>query len=314
MGIALGAPRLAVAQGQRARIAWLCPITKAAGTAFLVPLLEGLAALGYAPGKNIELDERWGDNSLELMEHLALEALALKPSLCVTQGPALHIMRKLSATIPVVFGNSSDPIEAGVAKTLARPGGRFTGITFMAYALVGKRVELLHEVVPKAKRVAILSNPEHPGDLKELAATQEAALGLGLSVAHYPATNPAELDRALSAIAAAGTEAVVVHPDALMVQRRSVIGQFTLEQGIPTISGWATIAEGGSLLTYGPNLRESYRRLAYFVDRILRGARPEDTPIELPSTVEFVVNLKTAKAIGLTVPPALLLRADRVIV
>jgi putative ABC transport system substrate-binding protein len=132
-------------------------------------------------------------------------------------------------------------------------------------------------------------------------------------VSHYPATNPAELERALAAIAAARAEALIVHPDALMVQQREAIGRFSVERRIPGISGWATIAEAGSLLTYGPNLQESYRRLAYFVDRILRGAKPADLPIELPSTVELVVNLQTAKALGLTVPPAVLARADRVI-
>ena len=214
----------------------------------------------------------------------------------------------------MVFGYSGDPIEIGVAKTLARPGGHFTGVTFLSYALVGKRVELLHEVAPKARRLAVLSNTEHSGDAKELAATREAAAGLGLQVAHYPATNVPEVESAFAAIAAARTEALVVHPDALMVQQREAIGRFSIERRIPTISGWATIAEGGCLLTYGPNQQVSFRRLAYFVDRILRGAKPADLPIELPSTVELVVNLKTAKALDITVPPALLLRADRVIV
>lgn len=296
------------------RIAWLSMVGRAARAAGLEPFLQGMAALGYHEGKTFELDERWGENSRETLERLAIEALALKPSVIVSQGPAINVARKLPGTTPVVFGISGDPIEAGIAKTLARPAGHFTGVTFMSYALVGKRVELLHEVAPAAKRIAVLSNPEHRGDAKELAATREAAAGLGLKVVHYPATNKTELQGALSAIATARNEALVVHPDALMVQERAAIGEFCLERRTPTISGWAVIAEGGSLLTYGPNLQECYRRLAYFVDRILRGAKPADLPIELPNTVEFVVNLKTAKALGITVPPALLLRADRVIV
>ena len=272
-----------------------------------------MAALGYLAGKQVELDERWGDNSLQTLERLMFEAAALKPTLYVAQGQALHIARKLPGTTPIVFGNSGDPLQAGVAHSLARPGGRFTGITFLSYALVGKRVELLHEIAPKAKHLAVLSNPQHPGDAKELAATREAAAGLRLEVSHYSATNPAEFETALAAIAAARREGLVVHPDALMVQQRTAIGRFCVERRVPTISGWATIAEGGSLLTYGPNLQESYRRLAYFVDRILRGAKPGELPIELPSTVELVVNLKTAKALDITVPPTLLVRADRVI-
>ena len=273
-----------------------------------------MAALGYHAGKTFGLDERWGENSRETLERLALEAEALNPAVFVTQGPALQVARKLRGTIPVVFGTSGDPVEMGIAASLARPGGQFTGVTFLSYALVGKRVELLHEIAPRAKRLAVLSNPEHGGDAKELAATRAAATGLGFEFTHYPATNPAGLDAALAAITAARSEALVVHPDALFLEQRAKLGRFSSEQRIPVISGWAVIAEGGSLMTYGPNLQECYRRLAYFVDRIVRGAKPADLPIELPTTVELVVNLKTAKALDITVPPALLLRADRVIV
>jgi putative ABC transport system substrate-binding protein len=280
----------------------------------LDPFLEGMAALGYQPGKSFQLDERWGENSRETLESLATEALALKPALFVSQGPALQVARKLPAGVPVVFGTSGDPVEMGIATGLARPGGNFTGVTFLSYALVGKRVELLHEVAPNARRLAVLSNPEHGGDAKELAATREAAVGLGLQASHYPVTNAHQMESALAAIAAARAEALVVHPDALMVEERAAIARFSLERRVPVISGWATMAEGGGLMTYGPNLQACYRRLAYFVDRILRGARPAEIPIELPSTVELVVNLRTAKALGITVPAAVLLRADRVIV
>lgn len=301
-------------QAKHPRIAWLSVVSRTASNEFLSPFLEGMALLGYVPGTNMELLECWGDNSMARLEHLALEIARSQPTLYVSQGPALHVARKLPGTTPVVFGNSGDPIETGVAQTLARPGGRFTGITFLSYALVGKRVEFLREIAPKAKRLAVVSNPDHRGDAKELAETREAATGMGFQLSHYPAKNPVELESALAGVAAAHAEALVVHPDALMVQQRAAIGRFTLEHRIPGISGWATIAEGGCLLTYGPNQRASYRRLAYFVDRILRGANPAEIPIELPSTVELVLNLKTAKAMGITVPPSLLLRADRVIV
>lgn len=289
-------------------------VSQASRAGGLDPFLEGMSRLGYQAGRNVELDERWGENSRETLERLALEALALKPALCVSQGPALQVARKLPAAVPVVFGTSGDPIEMGVAASLARPGGNLTGVTFLSYALVGKRVELLHEVAPNARRLAVLSNPEHGGDAKELAATREAAVGLGMQASHYPVTNAQQMESALAATAAARAEALVVHPDALMVEQRAAIARFSLERRVPVISGWAAIAEGGGLMTYGPNLQDCYRRLAYFVDRILRGARPADIPIELPSTVELVVNLKTAKALGITVPPAVLLRADRVIV
>ena len=273
-----------------------------------------MAALGYVPGGNFELDECWGEGSREALERLALQTLQRRPALLVTQGPAIEVARRLAGTTPVVFGTSGDPIDIGIAKTLARPEGNFTGVTFMSYELVGKRVELLHEIAPQARRLAVLSNPEHRGDAKELAATREAAASLGLQVSHHPVTNGAEMQGALAAIAAARADALIVHPDALMIEQRATIASFSLERRIPGISGWATIAEGGTLLTYGPNLQACYRRLAYFADRILRGAKPAELPIELPDTVELVVNLKTARALGLTVPPPLLLRADRVIV
>jgi ABC-type uncharacterized transport system substrate-binding protein len=310
---ALVAPRLGGAQPARPHVVWLSMTEKSFGAALLDPFLEGMAAFGYVPGRNFELHERWGENSRETLERLALEAVALKPAMFVSQGQALEVARKLPGTTPVVFGTSTDPVEGGVAKSMARPGGHFTGITFLAYELVGKRVELLHQVAPKARRVAVLSNTEHRGDTKELVATREAAAGLGLQISHYPATNTAELERALGAIAAARTEALVVHPDALMLQHRAAIARFSLEHRIPAISGWAIIAEAGSLMTYGPVLQNSYRRLAYFVDRILRGAKPAELPIEFPSKVELVVNLKTAKALGITIPPDVLVRADRVI-
>lgn len=315
MAAALALPRSALAQGAaRPRIAWISMVSAGSRAGGLDPFLHGMAAFGYQAGRNFELDERWGENSRARLERLALEALALRPKLFVSQGPALQVARNLPASTPVVFGTSGDPLELGIASSLARPGGNLTGVTFLSYALVGKRVELLREVAPATKRLAVLSNPEHGGDAKELAATREAATGLGFEVAHYPVTNALQIEGALGAIAAARAEAVVVHPDALMVEQRAAFARFSLEQRVPVISGWAALADGGSLMTYGPNLQECYRRLAYFVDRILRGGKPGEIPIELPSTVELVVNLKTAKALGITLPPAVLLRADRVIV
>ncbi len=315
LAAALASPGSALAQNAaRPRIAWISMVSRSSRAGGLEPFLQGMAALGRHAGKGFELDERWGENSRETLERLSAEALALKPALFVSQGPALQVARALPAGIPVVFGTSGDPVEMGIAASLARPGGNLTGVTFLSYALVGKRVELLHEVAPFAKRLAVLSNPEHGGDAKELAATREAAAALGFQTTHHPVTNAAQVEGALAAIAASRAEAVVVHPDALMVEQREAFGRFSLERRVPVISGWAALADGGSLMTYGPNLQDCYRRLAYFADRILRGAKPADLPIELPGTVELVVNLKTAKALGIALPPAVLLRADRVIV
>jgi putative ABC transport system substrate-binding protein len=308
------AAQVAGAQPLRAhRILWLSLVTEAAGGGILKTFIDGMAALGYVQGRNLIVDARWGDGSVEALERSALEALALQPAVIVTQGPALFSARKLPGPIPVVFGSSGDPVEAGIVKSLGRPGGRFTGVTFLAYDLVGKRVELLHEVLPRMKRLGVLSRPDHAGDAKEVAVTREAASRFGLEVLHYPANNVKELETALTAIAAARVDGLVIHPDAIMIAQRAAIAKVCMEQRIAAISGWAVIAEGGILMTYGPNLQESYRRLAYFVDRVLRGTNPAELPVEQPTRFEFVINLKTAKALGLTLPPTIMVRADRLI-
>jgi len=311
---ALAAPHLAYPQPIRVhRVAWLSALDKAGGGTVLTHFVEGMAALGYAEGRNLLIDSRWGDNLPDTLDRLALEAAALKPAVFVTQGPAVHSARKTPGNTPVVFGFSGDPVEAGIVKSLGRPGGRFTGISFLAYELVGKRVELLREVLPKARRLAVLANPNHPGEPKEFAATRDAAAPFGMELSYHPARNAAEIENAFAAILEARSEAVMIPPDGLMVRQREAIARFSIQHKIPTISGWAAIAEAGNLMTYGPVLRESYRRLAYFVDRILRGADPANMPVELPTKLELVINMRTAKALGLTIPQSVLVRADRVI-
>jgi putative ABC transport system substrate-binding protein len=312
-GALLAAPLVRAQPAKMHRVAWLSVLSEKGSASYLDIFLQGMAAHGYVPGRNLVIDARYGDNSRETLERLAVEAAALKPAVFVTMGPALHAARKTPGKIPVVFGFSGDPVELGIAQSLARPGGRFTGVSFLAYELSGKRVELMHEVLPKMKRIGVLSNPHHVGDRKEFEATREAAVRYGLDVSHHPAGNAAELERALEGIAAARAEAVVIHPDGFMVQNRETIARFSLQNRIPAISGWAAIAEGGNLMTYGPIQQESFRRLAYYVDRILRGASPGELPIELPAKLEMVVNLRTAKALGLAIPQSILLRADRVI-
>ena len=294
-------------------VLWLSVVTQNAGTPFLKSFSDGLSTYGYVPGRNLIIDARFGENSGERLLHLAQEAMALKPTVVVTHGAAIQAARKLDETTPVVIGFSGDPVELGIAKTLGRPGGRFTGVSMLAYDLVGKRVELLHEIAPKMRRLAVLSRPDHAGDAKELAATREAAARFGLEVSHFPARNPNELQSAFTGIVAARAEAMVVHPDGFFVGNRDAITRFSIEQGIPAISGWAELTDAGMLITYGPNREEIFRRLSYFVDRILKGSRPQDLPIETPTRIELIVNLKTAKALSITVPPTVMVRADRVI-
>ena len=197
--------------------------------------------------------------------------------------------------------------------SFSRPGGNFTGATYMSYELNAKRVELLREAFPHVARVAILSNPLHPGAQRELKESEQGAdrLGLGLSFAQMQSA--AEVQPALERIRAAGAEAMIVLPDGLVMQHRKQIIEFAALQRIPVISGWSEFAKSGGTMTYGPNLQASFERLAVYVDKILKGANPGELPVEQPTKFELVINLKAAKAIGLDVPPMLLGRADEVI-
>lgn len=312
----LAAPFAALSQqsGKVWRIGWISNDRGSANAPMFAAFREGMRDLGYVEGRNLVIDARWGEGSNERLEQLAVELVKSKPDIIVTQGgPATHPVMRAGATMPVVFGYSGDPVEGGVVASLARPGRNFTGTTFLSFDLVGKRLELLKEAMPGLKRIATLANPQHPGEQGELRASQAAAKALGLSLQYFPAQNAAQVDEALAGILKSRSEAVDVFPDALLVRSSDRIAAFSIANRIPAISGWAQFADGGNLMSYGPSLRSMYRRLATYVDKIVKGARPADLPVELPTTVELVVNLKTAKALGVRIPQSILLRADRVI-
>jgi putative ABC transport system substrate-binding protein len=314
--IALAAlPRLAAAQGagKPARIGWITAQQEAAVAPFLAALRGGLADLGYVEGRNFSIEARYGDNVVSRVPAMAETLMRLPVDILVAQGPAVTVLAKLPRTVPLVFAFSGDPIAAGFAESLARPRGNMTGQTFMSVELNGKRLELLREIMPQLARVAIIANPLHPGETLERANSEEMARRLGLAIDYFTTRDDGELNTALAAMAADPPGAIVIFPDAFANQNRRRIIEFGMSRRAPVVSGWALYAESGALCTYGPRLSESYRRLAYFVDRILKGAKPEDLPIERPKVVELVINLKTAKALGLTVPPSILVRADEVI-
>jgi putative ABC transport system substrate-binding protein len=275
----------------------------------------GMRELDYAEGRNLAIETRWGEGgSPERLDQLAAELVALKPQVIVTQGgPSTFPVQRTGTSIPVVMGFSGDPVEAKLAATFAHPGGNFTGMTFLSLELAGKRMELLKEVLPGLKRVAILANPQHPGEQGELRASQAAAKALGLDIDYFQIGNVAELDEALANVVKRRSEALLQFPDAFTLRYRDRIAQFSIDNRIAAISGWAQFADSGNLMTYGPNLRVVFTRLATFVDKILRGANPAALPIELPGSVELVINLKTARSLGLSIPQSVLLRADRTI-
>jgi putative ABC transport system substrate-binding protein len=279
---------------------------------FYQVLREGLRDLGYVEGRNLVIEYRSGDNLARLNE-LAAELVGLKVEALVVAGAATYAAERATRTVPIVFSYSGDPVEAGFVKTLARPGGNMTGITWLAFDLVGKRLELLKEAVPRMSRVAVLANPAHPGEQRELAETTQTARAVGATVQYHQVRRTADFHAAFDAIVRDSADAVVVFPDGATIAHRRQVAEFAVKHRLPSVFGWREYVEAGGLMAYGPNRRETARRLAVYVDKILKGARPADLPVEQPAKFEFVINLKTAKALGLDVPPSLLLRADHVI-
>lgn len=285
----------------------------AAGNTGYTEFLSGLTELGHRLGDTLVVDARWGEGSVDRATEVITALIASRPALIVTQGPVVRLVRRLGPTMPIVFGFSGDPIAAGIADSFARPGRNMTGVSFFALDLVGKRFELLKEAVPPLRRVAVLANPDHPGEPTELKVSREAAQRLGVEVHYFQIRSRAEFDAALAGAAKARAEGLVLFPDAGMMRYAEPIAAFGVRERIPAISGWAIFARRGNVMSYGPSLDEGYRRLAYYVDRILRGAPPGEIPVELPSRVELTLNLKAAKAIGLALPSTMIVRADEVI-
>ncbi|HWO42008.1 MAG TPA: ABC transporter substrate-binding protein [Candidatus Eisenbacteria bacterium] len=273
---------------------------------------QGLRDLGYVEAHNIVFDRRYAKGHRERITELAAELVSLKVDVIVSMGPVTPLTARSVKAVPVVMAYSGDPVDAGIVTTLARPGGNVTGMSFFAAALAGKRVELLKETVPQISRVAILANPGHAGERLELTESQNAARSFNIALQYLTVRGPDDFDDAFRAIARERAEAMIAFPDALTMARRKQIAEFSVKTRIPSVSGWSEFAEAGGLMTYGPNLLESFKRLAVFIDKILKGARPADLPVEQPTKFELVINLTTAKQIGVTVPPNVLARADRV--
>ena len=314
-GALLAAPALARAQGRVRRVAWLG--TGASGSSssspFFDALREGLREHGWDEGRNLTLTPFWTQGTMADAEPVARQAVASNPELIIVHGRDVPVLHRLRPPMPVVFGFSGNPIDAGIVQSFARPGGNFTGLSFMSLELVAKRLELLRETAPAVRRLAVIARPEHAGEPRERAASEEAAARLGLAVAYIPVQQASGLEDALQTVTRERCDALVAFPDAVTLASSPRIASFAIAGKIATVSGWSGFADNGFLMTFGPNLRASYRALARYVDRVLRGAKPEDLPVELPRTVELVLNARTARALGITIPDAVRLRADRVI-
>jgi putative tryptophan/tyrosine transport system substrate-binding protein len=308
-------PRSLSAQGlaKSVRIGWLTAQREASLTPFLAALRAAFADLGYIEGRNLVIEYRYGDDDLERVPALAAELVRLRVDVILAQGAAVALIPNLWLPVPVVYVFSGDPVSAGFADSLAHPRGNMTGLTFMAAELNGKRLELLREIVPNLHRVAILANPAHPGEHLERGYTQEYGRQLGLATDYFATTTREELERAFATMAKDPPQAISLFADGFAIQYRQSIIDFGLSRRMPVISGWPVFARAGAICTYGPQLTSSYQRMAYYVDRILKGTPPSDLPIEQPTKFELVVNLKTANALALEIPPTLLATADEVI-
>jgi len=295
------------------RIGWLTAQRPPSLVPYVQAFRTSLAELGFVEGRNLALEFRYGDDDRSKVRALADELVRLPVDLIVVQGEAVLEIKSLSLPVPLVYAYSADPVLAGLAQSLARPNANMTGLTYMAVELNGKRLELLREMTPSVRRVALLANPAYPGQDNERSSSEATAGRIGLDVRYVPARTSDELAAAFAKMAADKVQAVSVLADSFTVQNRDSIIAFGMKQHIPVVSSWPVFARSGALCSYGPRLSDSYQRLAYYVDRILRGTKPAELPIEQPQTIETIVNLKTADALGLVVPQAVLVRADQLL-
>ncbi len=272
----------------------------------------GLKELGYVEGKNVVIEYRGGE--LTQLPVLATELVGLKVDVIFAPTPpAAMAARQATATIPIVFAVVGDPVRTGLVASLARPDGNVTGLTALGSDLGGKRLDLLKELSASLRRVAVLWNPSVPDKVIEWEQMQAPAHALGLQLESIEARTPGDVDGALKSVARARPEGVIILGEPLMYANRTRVAEFANANRIPAIFNWREAATAGGLISYGPNIADNNRRAATYVDKILKGAKPADLPVEQPTKFELVINLKTAKALGLTIPPSLLLRADEVI-
>jgi putative tryptophan/tyrosine transport system substrate-binding protein len=277
-------------------------------------LRQGLRELGYVPGQNIAIEDRWADGDLERARAAAADLARLNVEVIVTGGPqATGAAKEATATIPIVMAVDYDPVGAGFVASLARPAGNITGLSALNPELSGKRLGLLKEIVPRLARVAVLWNPSEPNAETYWRETQRAARAMDVHPQSLEVRVPRDLEGAIQAARRGRANAFTVLTDPVTLYHRAQLAELAAKHRLPAIYSERLFVEAGGLMSYGANDREMHRRAALFVDKILKGAKPSELPVEQPTTYELVINLKTARALGLTIPPSLLQRADQVI-
>jgi putative ABC transport system substrate-binding protein len=296
------------------RIAYFSAGSASSQASRLEVFRQGLRDLGYAEGKEIVIEQRYADGKLDRVAALATELVRLKLDVIVTGGPAAtRAAKEATATIPIVMGFDYDPVGSGVVASLARPGGNVTGLSSLAPEISGKQLELLKELLPRLSRVAILGNSTEPG-IGQLRKEAELVAGaFKVNLQYLDVLAPKDIGTAFQAASKGRAEALLALSSFVIISERAQIADLAIKNRLPAIYPWPEFVEDGGLMTYGPSSNDLFRRAATYVDKILKGAKPADLPVEQPTKFEFVINLKTAKQIGLTIPPNVLARADKVI-
>jgi putative tryptophan/tyrosine transport system substrate-binding protein len=314
LGGAAGWPLTARAQqsGRRPTIGFLGVSTSAAWTHWTAAFVRRLGELGWTEGRNLAIEYRWAEGRGERYVKYADEFVRLKVDVIVTGGSGVPAAMQASSTIPIVFALAVDPIAGGLVTNLARPGGNVTGLSVLSNEIASKRLEILREAIPDLRRLAVLGNASYAGTADELRAVQTAAQTVGVEIDTLEVRKPGDIATAFERLRS-GAQALYVCPDALINANRLRISIWALGMRLPTMFGFREYVDSAGLMSYGPSIPDLFRRAAEYVDKILRGTKPGDLPVEQPTKFELIINLTVAKALGLKLSEAFLLRADEVI-
>jgi len=307
-----------IAEAQQAkkvsRIGFLSATSPSAIAARVEAFRQGLRELGYVEGKNIVIEWRYAEGKLDRLSELAAELVRLKVEVIVSAGPtSTRSAKEATNTIPIVMAWDSDPVGSRFVASLARPGGNITGLSTLAPELSGKQLELLKEIVPRLSRVAVLGISTQPGNAQLVKETELAAGAFGVKLQYLDVQNPKDIETVFRAASKGRADAVLVLPNPVLISQRAQVIELAIKSRLPAIYPYREFADDDGLMTYGVSFIDLYRRAAVYVDKILKGTKPADLPVEQPMKFEFIINLKAAKQIGLTIPQSVLYRADKVI-
>jgi putative tryptophan/tyrosine transport system substrate-binding protein len=296
------------------RLGYLTAASRSTIPARIEAFRQGMRELGYVEDNNIVIEWRFGERKEDRLPAIAAELVRLKVDVIVTGGPiSTRRAREATVSIPIVMAQDTDLVASGFVASLARPGGNITGLATLAPEISGKRLELLKEVVPRLSRVVVLGSSTEPANAQSLKETELAAGALGVKLQHVDVLAPKDIETAFRAASKGGADAVLVLPSSVVNSQRTQIAELAVKNRLPAAYHQTEFVEDGGLMSYGVSFTDLFRRAATYVDKILKGAKPADLPVEQPKKFEFIINLKAAKQIGLTIPPNVLVRADRVI-